>query len=130
MTLLKRCSEKDEPFRLGQSSTEPICWRSRQALTASPRHRDSGRYGGERENRRTGSNMEPIGGPTGSGKEDRSSVGSGACKAVQRGTRWKAAEELGIRLAELHDFLASPEGNAYMTQLSGMSAPQQIWVVS
>ncbi|KLO89617.1 uncharacterized protein LW93_1676 [Fusarium fujikuroi] len=119
MKLLKRCSEKDEPFRLGQSSTEPICWRSRQALTASPRQRDSGRYGGERENRRTGSNMEPIGGPTSSGSASSA-----------KGTRWKAAEELGIRLAELHDFLANPEGNAFMAQLSGMSAPQQIWVVS
>ncbi|KAF5665895.1 hypothetical protein FDENT_12466 [Fusarium denticulatum] len=37
----------------------------------------------------------------------------------------RAAEELGIRLAELHDFLATSDGNAFMTQLSGM-APQQI----
>ncbi|KAF5665947.1 5,5 P-1,P-4-tetraphosphate phosphorylase 2, partial [Fusarium circinatum] len=48
---------------LSQSFTEPIYWRSRQAPTASPQHRDGGRYGGERESRRTGSNMEPIGGP-------------------------------------------------------------------
>ena len=38
----------------------------------------------------------------------------------------RAAEELGIRLAELHEFLATPEGNAFVTQLSGMAAPQQI----
>ncbi|KAF4437495.1 hypothetical protein FACUT_5585 [Fusarium acutatum] len=38
----------------------------------------------------------------------------------------RAAEELGIRLAELHDFLAASEGNAFMTQLSGMAGPQQI----
>lgn len=50
---------------------------------------------------------------------------------LYRGTRsGKAAEELGIRLAELHDFLVTLEGNAFMTQLSGMSAPQQIWDVS
>ncbi|KAL5597736.1 hypothetical protein FOBRF1_011529 [Fusarium oxysporum] len=39
----------------------------------------------------------------------------------------RAAEELGIRLAELHEFLATPEGNAFVTQLSGMAAPQQIY---
>ncbi|KLP08706.1 uncharacterized protein Y057_7129 [Fusarium fujikuroi] len=93
MKLLKRCSEKDEPFRLGQSSTEPICWRSRQALTASPRQRDSGRYGGERENRRTGSNMdrgdrrtgsnmEPIGGPTSSGSASSAVEESPAKKKI------------------------------------------------
>ncbi|KAG4262292.1 hypothetical protein FPRO03_11165 [Fusarium proliferatum] len=38
----------------------------------------------------------------------------------------RAAEELGIRLAELHDFLATSEGNAFMAQLSGMAGPQQI----
>ncbi|KAF5562668.1 hypothetical protein FPHYL_5550 [Fusarium phyllophilum] len=38
----------------------------------------------------------------------------------------RAAEELGIRIAELHDFLATSEGNAFMTQLSGMAGPQQI----
>ncbi|KAK2689965.1 hypothetical protein QWA68_011831 [Fusarium oxysporum] len=38
----------------------------------------------------------------------------------------RAAEELGIRLAELHEFLATPEGNAFVTQFSGMAAPQQI----
>ncbi|RBA17802.1 hypothetical protein FPRO05_11517 [Fusarium proliferatum] len=113
---LRLCSEKDEPFRLGQSSTEPICWRSRQALTASPRHRDSGRYGGERENRRTGSNMESIGGPTGSGSASSAVDESPAKKKIED---WR-----GLEPAKL------PEGNAYMTQLSGMSAPQQIWVVS
>ncbi|KAF5721746.1 hypothetical protein FMUND_3482 [Fusarium mundagurra] len=38
----------------------------------------------------------------------------------------RAAEELGIRLAELHDFLATSDGNAFMAQLSGMAGPQQI----
>ncbi|KAF5580632.1 hypothetical protein FPCIR_10541 [Fusarium pseudocircinatum] len=38
----------------------------------------------------------------------------------------RAAEELGIRLAELHDFLATSDGNDFMTQLSGMAGPQQI----
>ncbi|KAF4957619.1 hypothetical protein FGADI_2981 [Fusarium gaditjirri] len=38
----------------------------------------------------------------------------------------RAAEELGIRLAELHEFLATPDGNAFVAQLSGLTAPQQI----
>ncbi|KAF5976751.1 hypothetical protein FCOIX_6884 [Fusarium coicis] len=38
----------------------------------------------------------------------------------------RAAEELGIRLAELHDFLATSDGNDFMTQLSGVAGPQQI----
>ncbi|KAF5651667.1 uncharacterized protein FTJAE_31 [Fusarium tjaetaba] len=38
----------------------------------------------------------------------------------------RAAEELGIRLAELHDFLATSDGDAFMTQLSGVAGPQQI----
>ncbi|KAH7243391.1 uncharacterized protein BKA55DRAFT_595831 [Fusarium redolens] len=38
----------------------------------------------------------------------------------------RAAEDLGLRIAELHEFLATPEGNAFVTQLSGIAAPQQI----
>jgi hypothetical protein len=38
----------------------------------------------------------------------------------------RAAEDLGMRIAELHEFLATPEGNAFVTQLSGIAAPQQI----
>ncbi|KAF5237317.1 hypothetical protein FANTH_10883 [Fusarium anthophilum] len=38
----------------------------------------------------------------------------------------RAAEELGIRVAELHDFLATSEGTAFLSQISGMASPQQI----